>query len=41
MPWAIVVDGQIIEVCFFEPETRPGERAMPLSEAIADGIPYA
>ena len=41
MMYALIRDGQIVEVLSFEPSAAPGETVMPMREAIALGIPYA
>lgn len=41
MLYAVVRDGQIVEVCGYEPCPAPGETVLPMREAIALGIPYA
>jgi hypothetical protein len=40
MRWAVVVRGQIVEVCEYHPEARDGEQVIPLEEAIENGLPY-
>lgn len=40
MLWAVIENGQIVEVCEYRPEPRENERVVPLSEAIAYGLPY-
>lgn len=41
MMYALIRDGQIVEVLSFVPCAAPGETVMPMREAIALGIPYA
>lgn len=41
MLYAVVRDGQIVEVCGFIPCPAAGETVLPMREAIALGIPYA
>jgi hypothetical protein len=41
MMYALIRDGQIVEVLSFMPCAAPGETVLPMREAIALGIPYA
>ena len=41
MLYAVVRDGQIVEVCWYFPSTSDGETVVPRREAIQLGIPYA
>ena len=40
MLWAVIENGQIVEVCDYRPMPRDGEKVVPLLQAVQDGIPY-
>lgn len=41
MLYAVLRDGQIVDVCEFYPCAAVGETVLPMRDAIAWGIPYA
>jgi hypothetical protein len=40
MLWAVIENGQIVEVCDYRPIPRDGESVTTLGDAIGLGIPY-